>query len=174
MLDGVDVAVPPGQRVGLVGENRFGKSTLLACVAGALLPDAGTVEVPGDLGYLPQDGGLHPRATVGQVLREALDPLHAMARRGWSSSGIWWHGIPTMTVSQPGFDAALEEATAHAAWDADRRTELAAQRLGVERLPLDQGGAGELSRRAAITARAGGAARTAARGTPARRADQPP
>ena len=172
VLDGVDLTVPPGHRVGLVGENGSGKSTLLACVAGTLLPDAGTVEAPRDLGYLPQDGGLDPRATVGQVLREALDPLHAMTREV-ERLGDLVARHPDNACVAARFDAALEEATAHAAWDADRRTELAAQRLGVERLPRERAG-GRAVRRAALTARPGGAARAAAGGAAPRRADQPP
>jgi macrolide transport system ATP-binding/permease protein len=143
VLDGVDLTVPPGHRIGLVGENGSGKSTLLACVAGVLLPDAGTVEAPGDLGYLPQDGGLDPRATVGRVLREALDPLHAMTREV-ERLGELVSRHPDNACVAARFDVALEEATTHAAWDADRRTELAAQRLGVERLPRERV-VGELS-----------------------------
>ena len=143
VLDGVDLTVSPGQRVGLVGENGSGKSTLLACVAGALLPDAGSLSVPADLGHLPQDGGLDPRATVGQVLSEALDPLHAMTREV-ERLGELVARHPDNACVATRFDAALEEATAHAAWDADRRTELAARRLGVERLPRERV-VGELS-----------------------------
>ena len=43
VLDGVDLAVDPGQRVGLVGPNGVGKSTLLRILAGLLLPDRGVV-----------------------------------------------------------------------------------------------------------------------------------
>ena len=137
VLDGVELTVPPGNRVGVVGENGSGKSTLLACLAGVLVPDAGSLEVPDDLGYLPQDGGLDPRATVGQVLREALDPLHAMTR-AVERLGDLVARHPESSSAAARFDAALEEATVHAAWDADRRTELAAQRLGVERLPRER------------------------------------
>ena len=40
-LDGVDLAVAPGEICGLVGENGAGKSTLMAILAGAVQPDAG-------------------------------------------------------------------------------------------------------------------------------------
>jgi len=46
-LRGVDLAVDPGQVMGLVGENGAGKSTLLKVLAGATAPDAGTIEVAG-------------------------------------------------------------------------------------------------------------------------------
>ena len=137
VLDGVDLTVPPGHRVGLVGENGSGKSTLLACVAGLLVPDAGSVTVPADLGHLPQDGGLDLSATVGEVLRQALDPLHAMTREVERYADLVARHPENVSVAAR-FDEVLEEATTHAAWDVDRRTELAAQRLGVEQLPRER------------------------------------
>src|SRR6185312_8959357 len=49
VLDGIDLDVPPGHRVGLVGENGVGKSTLLRLLAGQEEPDRGTVVRPDDL-----------------------------------------------------------------------------------------------------------------------------
>ena len=39
--------LPPGSRVGVVGRNGSGKSSLFAAIAGGLTPDAGTLVVPG-------------------------------------------------------------------------------------------------------------------------------
>ena len=97
----------------------------------------GRSTVPADLGHLPQDGGLDPGATVGQVLQRALDPLHAMTREVERYAELVARHPENVSVATR-FDAVLEEATTHAAWDADRRTELAAQRLGVERLPRER------------------------------------
>ena len=58
VLDGVDLAVDPGQRVGLVGPNGVGKSTLLRILAGLLPPDRGVVTLSpstANVGYLPQE-----------------------------------------------------------------------------------------------------------------------
>lgn len=46
-LDGVGLAVAPGQVVGLVGPNGSGKSTLLNVVAGVIVPDGGSVTLDG-------------------------------------------------------------------------------------------------------------------------------
>ena len=43
VLQGVDLAVSPGSRIGVVGENGQGKSTLLHILAGSLEPDSGSV-----------------------------------------------------------------------------------------------------------------------------------
>src|SRR5215207_4670359 len=46
-VNGIDVVVAPGERVGLLGPNGAGKTTTLLMLLGAILPDAGTVEVLG-------------------------------------------------------------------------------------------------------------------------------
>jgi ATP-binding cassette subfamily F protein 3 len=46
LLEGASAVVHPGQRVGLIGPNGCGKSSLFALIRGELLPDAGNVELP--------------------------------------------------------------------------------------------------------------------------------
>jgi len=91
VLRGVDLEVPAGALVAVVGENGAGKSTLLKILAGTLAADAGGVELRGTLGYCPQEPVLNGALTVGQHLRyfaaayrlssldraeELLDALH--------------------------------------------------------------------------------------------------
>lgn len=47
-LDGVTLAVRPGEVLGLIGPNGAGKSTLLACLSGALAPQGGAVRIDGE------------------------------------------------------------------------------------------------------------------------------
>ena len=46
-LDGIDLDVRPGERLGLIGPNGSGKSTLVNCICGALQNEAGTVHFDG-------------------------------------------------------------------------------------------------------------------------------
>jgi putative ABC transport system ATP-binding protein len=46
-LRGVDLVIPSGQFVTVIGTNGSGKSTLLNAVAGSFLPDAGTIRIAG-------------------------------------------------------------------------------------------------------------------------------
>ncbi len=45
LLDGADLTVEPGRRIGLLGRNGTGKSTLLAAIAGDLAPDGGEIRL---------------------------------------------------------------------------------------------------------------------------------
>jgi ATPase subunit of ABC transporter with duplicated ATPase domains len=76
-----------GDKVGLVGRNGAGKTSLLKVLAGRALPAGGTVLRNGDLGYLPQDPGLRdmdPTLTAvahvlsGKGLDEAADRLEKL------------------------------------------------------------------------------------------------
>ena len=78
VLDGVDLDVPPGHRVGLVGENGVGKSTLLRLLAGQDEPDRGSVVRPDDLGFLHQETPYPLTATVEQVVADALAEVRAV------------------------------------------------------------------------------------------------
>ncbi len=96
-LDGVDLSVPAGTAVALVGRNGAGKSTTLRVLAGVLPASSGTVRVGGvdaaadpftartRVGYCPDVGGLIPRATPWEhiVLAARLREMPP----GWESRG---------------------------------------------------------------------------------------
>ncbi|QDT76218.1 ABC transporter ATP-binding protein [Lacipirellula limnantheis] len=80
VLRGVNLSIPPGTVLGLLGQNGSGKSTLLKCSLGLLRPTAGSVTVLGDdswnlsagvkarLGYVPQEAVTYPWMRVRQVI----------------------------------------------------------------------------------------------------------
>jgi ATP-binding cassette subfamily F protein uup len=70
ILKDVTLGVAGGERVGVVGENGGGKSTLLKLIAGAEQPDAGALTRNGDVGVslLGQQDELGRDATIREVL----------------------------------------------------------------------------------------------------------
>ncbi|HYM99008.1 MAG TPA: ABC transporter ATP-binding protein, partial [Aestuariivirgaceae bacterium] len=63
-LDDVELAVPQGQRLGLIGPNGSGKSTLVNCLCGTLTNDSGTVRFEGrDMNGL----SAHQRTRLGMA-----------------------------------------------------------------------------------------------------------
>ncbi|HXF72006.1 MAG TPA: ABC transporter ATP-binding protein [Actinomycetota bacterium] len=69
-LSGVDLEVPPGQVVAVVGPDGAGKTTLLRAMAGALEPERGEVRRPPPerLGYVSAASGVYPDLTVAENL----------------------------------------------------------------------------------------------------------
>ena len=71
VVDGLDLDVPAGQIVGLIGANGAGKTTTVECVQGLRRPDAGTLRV---LGYDPVTQAERLRPLVGSQLQDSALP----------------------------------------------------------------------------------------------------
>ncbi|MEN9208226.1 MAG: ABC transporter ATP-binding protein [Gloeomargarita sp. GMQP_bins_120] len=70
VLNGVSLAVYPGEAVAIIGPSGAGKSTTLRLMAGLMVPDAGEVWVKGHPQVLVTEGEKSP-ARIGMVFQEA-------------------------------------------------------------------------------------------------------
>lgn len=134
VLDGVCLTASPGHRIGLIGENGVGKSTLLRVLGGVDEPDAGTVSRPDGLGCLhqemPFDAGATIAAVLDEALREAREDLGELERLG--------EELARLPEDDPGhrellaaYGRRLEQAQDRESWDADRRAALVLDGLGL-------------------------------------------
>ncbi|MGJ4928281.1 ABC-F family ATP-binding cassette domain-containing protein [Bradyrhizobium sp. HKCCYLS2038] len=75
LIDHSSVQIPPGARVGLVGRNGTGKSTLFKAIRGELSLENGTITVPPRwrIGSLAQEAPSGPESLVEVVLRADLE-----------------------------------------------------------------------------------------------------
>ena len=80
VLKGVSFTLQDQERMGLVGVNGCGKSTLMKIIAGVENADSGSVNIQKGLriGYLAQQGELRGTETVRRAVEEVFDPLVKM------------------------------------------------------------------------------------------------
>jgi ABC-2 type transport system ATP-binding protein len=78
-VDGIDLALAPGQIYGLLGPNGSGKTTTIRLLAGLARPTSGETRVLGtkmpnrpmlgQIGYMPQSEALYPELSVAENIR---------------------------------------------------------------------------------------------------------
>ncbi|MCB1614487.1 MAG: ATP-binding cassette domain-containing protein [Pseudomonadales bacterium] len=70
LFNGATLAIYPGQKIGLVGANGCGKSSLLKLLSGELVPDTGDLNVPGGwrIAHMAQEVAASSRSAVDYVL----------------------------------------------------------------------------------------------------------
>ena len=84
VLDNLTIGIHAGDRIGVVGRNGDGKSTLMSIIGGSLTPDSGRVTMRGgtQIGMLTQDDHFGDDDTVGTVV-VGEGPEHE-----WASSPV--------------------------------------------------------------------------------------
>ncbi|MFC3451252.1 ABC-F family ATP-binding cassette domain-containing protein [Amycolatopsis speibonae] len=132
LLDGVSLGVAEGQRIGVVGLNGGGKTTLLEVLAGISEPDTGRVsQVRGlRMAVVTQRTELPDGSTVGDVVLERYGAEHEWAADARVRSIMDGLGITALGV---------EKATANLSGGERRRVALAAALTGeLDLVVLDE------------------------------------
>ena len=106
-VDGISFSVARGETLGLLGPNGAGKTTTVSMIAGLLRPDAGEVEVKGQvltgdtdslkhlIGYVPQDLALFEPLSARENLATigALYGLHGQGLSRAIDEKLAWVGL---------------------------------------------------------------------------------
>ena len=122
LLDHADFALEPGERVGLIGRNGAGKSSLLRILGGLESADDGQLQAQQSLrvAFVAQEPELADDATVFDAVAQSLAPLRAL--------------MDTYAAGQGDLDALQARIEAQDGWTWRRRVDETLQRL---RLPAE-------------------------------------
>jgi ABC transport system ATP-binding/permease protein len=134
LLDGASLVMEKGERIGLIGRNGTGKSSMLRIIAGEIHADAGDVwRQPGlQLAYVPQEPVFKPGHTVFEAVAEGVGDAHRLLAEYHAVSHRVGHSAEAADLAE--LDRLSHELEAADAWRLNSRVE---ETLGRLDLPSD-------------------------------------
>jgi len=122
LLDHASLALETNERIGLIGRNGAGKSSLLKILGGLAHADDGTLQVQNGvrIAYVPQEPDLNPKHTVFQSAAEGLAAIAQLRDQYLSGAD----GVD--------LDALQSQIEAQDAWNWEQRVEETLQRLHLD------------------------------------------
>ena len=102
-LDGIDLRVHHGERLGIVGGSGSGKTSLLKLIAGLDQPTSGDIDVRGRVQMVFQDpqGSLNPRLKVWKSIAEAIPGSPSKAdKRARAAAALEEVGLPAESLDR--------------------------------------------------------------------------
>ncbi len=148
LLDHVDLVIEPGERIGLIGRNGTGKSSLLRLIDGAATADDGKLwRAPGlKLASVPQEPAFEPGLSVFEAVAEGLGQgtrllvdYHATAHALTEAHDA---GAPADPALMERLHQLQEELDASDGWSLEHKvaTTLSRLQLDADRLVADLSG----------------------------------
>ncbi len=149
LLDGASLVVEAGERIGLIGRNGTGKSSLLKIIAGESLPDAGQVwRAPGlKLAYVPQEPQFQAGHNVFEAVAEGVGAAQTLLAEYHAVAHAMAEGDETVYADFERLSHALEVADA---WRLNSRVEETLQRLDLNADAAVETLSGGLKKRVAL------------------------
>jgi len=122
LLDGAGFALDAGERVGLIGRNGSGKSSLLKILAALSQPDDGVLCTQQGIrtAYVAQEPVLEPQATVFEAAAQGLAPVAALREQYLTAA------------PDADLDALQSQIEAWDAWNWEQRVQETLQRLHLD------------------------------------------
>jgi len=122
LLDGASLSIEPGERIGLIGRNGSGKSSLLRLLAGRERPDDGDLQLARGLrmAFVEQEPVFDGARSVFDVVADGLDEARELRRR--------------YEAHAPGedLDALQSRLEALDGWNWEQRVDSTLARLGLD------------------------------------------
>ena len=140
VLNHVTFALPQGQKLGLVGANGVGKSTLIKIITGEIEPDDGCVQLASgaELGYLAQTLATAEGQTIDQLIDTTLGNLRQLETRLRQVEAAMAQPGDELESLLAEYSALTEQFERQGGYDLDYRLAQVMAGLGIDHLARDR------------------------------------
>lgn len=137
LFDGIELAVRTGDRIGLIGPNGTGKSSLLNVIAGFTTYDEGEITKPNqyEIAMLDQNPQLNPADTILDAVYDSKAPLIQLLKR-YERKRLELEADPNNERLQDTFSRLGEEMTLKGGWEIEISAKSILSQLGLDDLSL--------------------------------------
>lgn len=133
LFENIAFTIVEGEKVGLIGINGTGKSTLLSIIAGTEEADSLNKEHPNkySISYLPQDPILDQELTVMETVFTSAAPV-LKVNLAYEHALIALTDDPMSTENQERFSHMQNEMDNNSAWDLNTKARMILTKLGID------------------------------------------
>lgn len=135
LAEGVNLSIKTGDRIGLIGPNGTGKSSLLKVIAGIEGYDSGQILKPNDytISYLDQNPVFDPNKTILETIYDSPASLVQLVLR-YETIRLKLEDHPEDEALQHSFMRISEEMSEKGGWDVETKARTILSQLGLTQL----------------------------------------
>lgn len=137
LFQDISLTITEGERIGFIGVNGTGKSSLLQIISGKDAPDKGEVTKSKDyrIGYLSQDPALPEEATIlDAIFQGETESLKAI--RMYEKALLLMEKHPEDGDALAAYEQASRKMEASSAWDVETEAKMIVEKLGINNLGM--------------------------------------